>query len=63
MLSDTYAAALGGPADPVPGSEKSDAEPVSPPDTLPETESKAGAEDEDLETARTRPLPFDTINL
>ena len=62
MLSEAYAAALLA-SDETPESRENGAIPVSSSETRPEDPVKVSAEEEDLETARTRPLRLDALRL
>lgn len=62
MLSEAYASALQAESERESESEGKGTVFV-PPVTFPGEARDAPAPDEDMETARTRPLPFDTIRL
>lgn len=63
MLSEAYAAALLASDERTPESRENGAVSTGSSETRPEDPVKASAEEEDLETARTRPLRLDTLHL
>lgn len=63
LLSEAYAAALLASDEGTSKSRENGAFSVSSSETRPEGPVTASAEEEDLETARTRPLRLDTLHL
>lgn len=63
MLSEAYAAALLASDDETREPRESEVIPVSWPETCPEEPVETPSEEEDLETARTRPLRLDALHL